>query len=556
MPLGLEIAGVPAPRSGGDDRRARRGHRHALRDRLCDRSRHHSALQLRRHGRRPRARRRAPRQAHPDRRDRGRDRRPLLRCPAMASSPGSSSRRSPPRPCSPDRRRGSPADCGRCCSPSPRSPPPCAAGGAGCGSLGFAAGALAVLAAAAGGRAILAPCPSRSRPRLAALAVAALAGARLPFRRRGSASAALIDERHRPAQCRGARRRRWRRARRRRRRPHRALRRNRRGHRAGRDGQPRPPRRRPPPLRPRPPDLPDRRGPSRLDRGRKATLERSSERLEALSALMRSPVDCGRLVDVDLAFGIADPPTPATRASRSPNAALAAERAACARRAAGERFAGAAEEIDWHLSLLGELDAAMVDGQVWNAYQPKLDIATGRIVGVEALVRWDHPERGAIGPDRFIPLVEAHGRARDLTLHVLRRALEDAAALARGRARSSASPSTSRRPCCSIAAFVGPARARDRAARLPAELGDAGGDRIRGDEGQRTRRSPRSKAGARSASASRSTITAPASRRSPICRPCRRPSSRSTRASSPTSPPTSATRSWSARPSPWRTSSA
>ena len=61
------------------------------------------------------------------------------------------------------------------------------------------------------------------------------------------------------------------------------------------------------------------------------------------------------------------------------------------------------------------------------AYQPKLDIATGRIVGAEALVRWDHPARGPIGPDEFIPLVEAHGRGRDLTLHVLRRTLEDAA---------------------------------------------------------------------------------------------------------------------------------
>ena len=62
---------------------------------------------------------------------------------------------------------------------------------------------------------------------------------------------------------------------------------------------------------------------------------------------------------------------------------------------------GESEETNWHLSLLGELDAAMAAGQVWNAYQPKLDIASGRIVGVEALVRWDHPERGPIRPDQF-----------------------------------------------------------------------------------------------------------------------------------------------------------
>ena len=152
-----------------------------------------------------------------------------------------------------------------------------------------------------------------------------------------------------------------------------------------------------------------------------ATLE---GRLEALVALMRSPVDCGRPIDVGLTFGIADPVANGVRQQIS-DAALAAERAA-QRGARWERFA-AGEETDWHLSLFAELDAAIAAGQIWNAYQPKLDIASGRIVGAEALVRWDHPQRGPIPPDRFIPIVEAEGRARDLTLHVLRRALEDAA---------------------------------------------------------------------------------------------------------------------------------
>jgi EAL domain-containing protein (putative c-di-GMP-specific phosphodiesterase class I) len=141
---------------------------------------------------------------------------------------------------------------------------------------------------------------------------------------------------------------------------------------------------------------------------------------------MRSPVDCGRLVDVELAFGIAAA-AGSGRRQQAANATLAAERAA----RHGERrdffVPGEDLETDWHLSLLGELDHAMVEGHVWNAYQPKLDIASGLVVGAEALVRWDHPRRGAIGPDQFIPLVEAHGRAGDLTLHVLIRALEDTA---------------------------------------------------------------------------------------------------------------------------------
>lgn len=156
----------------------------------------------------------------------------------------------------------------------------------------------------------------------------------------------------------------------------------------------------------------------------KAALE---QKLEALTALMRSPVDCGRLVDVSLAFGIA-PGGGTDGRQHAANASLAAERAS----REGVRFTwfeqGADEETDWHLSLLGELDTAMANGEVWNAYQPKFDIATGRIAGAEALVRWDHPQRGPIAPDRFIPLVEAHDRARDLTLNVLSRALADATA--------------------------------------------------------------------------------------------------------------------------------
>lgn len=148
-------------------------------------------------------------------------------------------------------------------------------------------------------------------------------------------------------------------------------------------------------------------------------------RLDALSAVMRSPVDCGRPVDVGLNFGIAGPGAGEPK-QRIANASLAAVRAAAAGRR-WERHSGEdSDETNWHLSLLSELDAAMAAGLVWNAYQPKADLRTGRIVGAEALVRWSHPTRGLIGPDQFIPLVEQHGRARDLTAHVLARALADA----------------------------------------------------------------------------------------------------------------------------------
>lgn len=151
------------------------------------------------------------------------------------------------------------------------------------------------------------------------------------------------------------------------------------------------------------------------------------DQFDAIAALMRPPVECGRPIDVVLAFGVASGAHLGARQLIA-NAGLAAQQAA-QNGARWRRFIDAdGEEIDWQLSLLGELDAAMADGQLWNAYQPKLDISSGKVVAVEALVRWTHPTRGPIGPDSFIPVIEQAGRARDLTFHVLHQALDDAMA--------------------------------------------------------------------------------------------------------------------------------
>ncbi|MDB5671543.1 MAG: hypothetical protein JWO25_2502 [Alphaproteobacteria bacterium] len=147
-------------------------------------------------------------------------------------------------------------------------------------------------------------------------------------------------------------------------------------------------------------------------------------RIEAMSGLMRAPVECGRLVDVSLHFGIA--PVSADPRQAVANASLAAAQAD--EEGVMLRHFGAidSQAIDWQLSLLGELDSAMERGELWNAYQPKLDVASGRIVAAEALVRWTHPVRGLIRPDQFIPIVEKAGRVRELTLYVFEQALDDA----------------------------------------------------------------------------------------------------------------------------------
>ena len=75
-----------------------------------------------------------------------------------------------------------------------------------------------------------------------------------------------------------------------------------------------------------------------------------------------------------------------------------------------------------------DLRKAMLTGEFENYYQPIVDIATGKIVGFEALVRWNHPQRGLVLPDDFIPLAEEIGIIAPLGEWVLRQACRDAAA--------------------------------------------------------------------------------------------------------------------------------
>jgi EAL domain-containing protein (putative c-di-GMP-specific phosphodiesterase class I)/CHASE2 domain-containing sensor protein len=150
------------------------------------------------------------------------------------------------------------------------------------------------------------------------------------------------------------------------------------------------------------------------------------ERFEGLDAVMRAPFVAGRKVEVRTHFGVARGPGASAR-QLCADAGLAALHAAEAGRS-WQIFSPADLELaHWRVSLLAELDSALESGELWNAYQPKLDLRSGRIVAVEALVRWDHPERGTLAPDTFIPLVEQHGRAADMTLHVMAQALAQAA---------------------------------------------------------------------------------------------------------------------------------
>ncbi len=89
------------------------------------------------------------------------------------------------------------------------------------------------------------------------------------------------------------------------------------------------------------------------------------------------------------------------------------------------------ESIEAAIRARRELEVELWDafdrGELEAFYQPQVDLADRRIVGVEALARWRHPERGYVLPSEFVPVAEAVGLIEPLGLWILERACEDAA---------------------------------------------------------------------------------------------------------------------------------
>jgi diguanylate cyclase len=129
----------------------------------------------------------------------------------------------------------------------------------------------------------------------------------------------------------------------------------------------------------------------------------------------------GRKVDIHAAFGV-DMDLSRSIFTRIGRALLAADSAAANHHLVQFNTSEDDEGSAWELSLMGELDAAIDAGDIWIAFQPQFDLKDDRICGAEALVRWQHPIRGAISPEAFILPAEAHNRIKRLTFHVLEQA--------------------------------------------------------------------------------------------------------------------------------------
>jgi EAL domain-containing protein (putative c-di-GMP-specific phosphodiesterase class I)/CHASE2 domain-containing sensor protein len=158
-----------------------------------------------------------------------------------------------------------------------------------------------------------------------------------------------------------------------------------------------------------------------------------TDHLNAMHGLFRSPVILADTqVDLTIVFGV-EAGSDRSPSNRLGSALVAADEAAVEGLRWKEYDSARLKEAPWRLSLLSQLDAAIDSGELWIAYQPKLDIRTNRMNGAEALVRWTHPEKGPISPAEFVLAAEQSGRIQKLTFYVLERAIQAAAALnARG----------------------------------------------------------------------------------------------------------------------------
>jgi diguanylate cyclase (GGDEF)-like protein len=148
---------------------------------------------------------------------------------------------------------------------------------------------------------------------------------------------------------------------------------------------------------------------------------------QALDAL-RAPVTIrGVELDLEAHAGIAcHPEHGGTYDALLRHADVALERAKASHRDAVVY----SSEFDAHgverLTLVSDLSRAIAAGELELAFQPQVELATGRLVAVEALARWSHPERGALSPEEFIEPAEQTGVIRSLTLWVVEAALSQA----------------------------------------------------------------------------------------------------------------------------------
>jgi diguanylate cyclase len=147
-----------------------------------------------------------------------------------------------------------------------------------------------------------------------------------------------------------------------------------------------------------------------------------------LRALERSFPVAGISVQIGASVGVASHPDHGRTASELLKRADVAMYRAKAARTGVERYDGSQDgRSAERLALAGELGRAIASGQIVPYYQPQIDPRTGRLVSLEALARWEHPDYGVLPPARFLPAVEQSTLSRMLTLSMIEQAVDHCA---------------------------------------------------------------------------------------------------------------------------------
>jgi diguanylate cyclase (GGDEF)-like protein len=160
-----------------------------------------------------------------------------------------------------------------------------------------------------------------------------------------------------------------------------------------------------------------------------AHLEGAKRLARSVLGAIRRPILVGaRTVEISACIGVASCHADSTDAASLLHAAdIAMYRAKRDGRGTFRFFEPSMDEdLRAQAALETDLKRALAEGNIQPYYQPLVELRSNRIRGFEALARWEHPERGFVPPDVFIPLVEQLGLMPDLTSSVLRQVCRDA----------------------------------------------------------------------------------------------------------------------------------
>ena len=152
----------------------------------------------------------------------------------------------------------------------------------------------------------------------------------------------------------------------------------------------------------------------------------ASELAQRLRALLEQPLSLDEhTIDVSAGVGLASFPMHAGDADALLARAEVAMYAAKVQQAGVTAYDPVLDSAsDTSVSLLSELRVAVDEGQLRLYLQPKFALGSGAACGAEALVRWQHPQRGLIGPGQFIPFAERTGFIRELTTWMIDKSAE------------------------------------------------------------------------------------------------------------------------------------